>query len=61
LKPLKNALLNYIFKQREQGINVHIFGIVVKASTLSPEFTAKHFVAKCSAVKQSVHTYLLVY
>jgi hypothetical protein len=61
LKPLKNTLLNHILKQHEQRITVNIFGIIVKASTLSPEFNAKHFIAKCSAVKQFVRAHLLIY
>jgi hypothetical protein len=51
LKDLEHALLRHVFEQREQGINVHTFDLVVKASSLSPEFNAKHFVARCSAVK----------
>jgi hypothetical protein len=37
------------------------FSIVVKASTLSPKFNAKHFAVKCSAVKRFVSAPLLVY
>ena len=31
LKPLKDALLRFIFKQCEQGINVNTLSLVVKA------------------------------
>jgi hypothetical protein len=51
LKPLEQVLLRHIFEHREQGMSVHTFDLVVKASSLSPEFNAKHFVARCSAVK----------
>ncbi len=40
---------------------MHTFDLVVKASSLSPEFNAKHFVARCSAVKRFMRAHLLVY
>ena len=61
LKPLENALLRYVFEQREQGINVNHLSLVVKASSLSPEFNAKDFVARSSAVVRFVHAHSLVY
>ena len=61
LKHLQQAMLRYVFEQREQGISVHTFDLVVKASSLSPEFNAKHFVARYSAVKRFLHTNSLVY
>jgi hypothetical protein len=61
LKPLKNALLQYVFKQREQGINVPTLALIMKASSLSPVFSGKHFVARESAVKRFIHANLLVY
>jgi hypothetical protein len=42
-------------------MTVHTFDHVVKAPSLSPEFNAKHFVARCSAVKQFMRAHLLVY
>ena len=54
LKPLEHALLRHVFEQREQGITVHTFDLVIKASSLSPEFNAKHFTARCSAMKRFV-------
>ena len=60
LKPLEDALLRHIFKQREQGDVVHTFDVVVKASSLSPEFNPKHFIARCSALKQFMHANSLV-
>ena len=61
LKPLADALLRHIFEQREQGITVHVFDLVIKASSLSPKFNAKHFVARCSAVKRFMRANSLVY
>jgi hypothetical protein len=61
LKHLEHALPRHVFEQREQGINVHTFDLVVKASSLSPEFNTKHFVARCSAVKQFMRANSLVY
>jgi hypothetical protein len=61
LKPLEQVLLRYIFEHREQGMTVHTFDLIVKASSLSPEFNAKHFVARCSAVKQFMRAHLLMY
>ena len=42
-------------------MTVHTFDLIVKASSLSPEFNAKHFVVRYSAVKRFMHTHLLVY
>ena len=50
LKTLEYALLRYIFEQREQGIVVQTFDLVVKASSLSQEFGVKQLVARMSAV-----------
>ena len=61
LKPLKDTLLRYIFKQHEQEITAQMFDLIIKASSLSPEFDAKHLVAKCSAVKRFVHANSIVY
>jgi hypothetical protein len=61
LKPLEQALLRHIFEHRELGMTIHTFDLVVKASSLSPEFNAKHFVARCIAVKQFMRAHLLVY
>jgi hypothetical protein len=61
LKPLEEALLKYIFKNREQGIEISTLAIVVVASNLSTEFGEKNFVARCSAVKRFVKAHSLVY
>ena len=51
LQPLEQVLLMYIFKHCEQSMTVHTFDLIVKVSSLSSKFNAKHFVARCSAVK----------
>ncbi len=61
LKPLEHALVRHVFEQHEKGITVHTFYVVIKASSLSPEFNAKHFIARCSAVKQFMRANSLVY
>jgi hypothetical protein len=61
LKPLEDALLWYVFEQHEQGNNVTTLSLVMKASSLSPEFNAKTFIARSSAVVQFMHAHLLVY
>ncbi len=61
LKPLKEALLKYIFKKREQGIKISTLAIVVVALNLSTKFGEKNFVARCSAVKRFVKAHSLVY
>ncbi len=61
LKPLEHTLLRHVFEQREQGITMHTFDLVIKASSLSPEFNAKHFIARCSAVKRFMRANSLVY
>ncbi len=53
LKPLKEALLNYIFEKREQGIKISTLAIVVVASNLSTKFGKKNFVPRCSALCES--------
>ena len=61
MKPLENSLLRYVFEQHEQGINLSILALVVKASLLLPIFNEKHFVARVSAVKRFVFAHSLVY
>jgi hypothetical protein len=46
LKPLEEALLQYIFEQREQGIEISTLSIVVVALNLSTEFGEKDFVER---------------
>jgi hypothetical protein len=42
-------------------MTVHTFDLVVKASSLSPKFNVKLFVARCSAAKRFMRAHLLVY
>ena len=60
-KPLENSLLRYIFEQREQGINLSILALILKALSLLPIFNEKHFVARVSAFKRFVRAHSLVY
>jgi hypothetical protein len=60
-KPLEEALLKYIFEQREQGIKVSTLSIVVVASNIFIKFGKKNFIARCSAVKRFVRAHSLVY
>ena len=48
LKSIKQDLLRTIFEYREQGVEVNTFLVVVQASSLSTEFEAKSFTARCS-------------
>jgi hypothetical protein len=61
LKPLKEALLKYIFEHCKQGIEISTLAIIVVASNLSTKSGEKNFVARCSAVKRFVKAHLLVY
>jgi hypothetical protein len=61
LKPLKEALLKYIFDKCKQGIEISTLAIVVVASNLSTEFGKKNFIARCSAIKRFVKAHSLVY
>jgi hypothetical protein len=56
LKPLEEALLRYIFKQRKQGIKISTLSIVVVVLNLSTKFGKKDFIARCSAVKRFVRS-----
>ncbi len=60
LKLVKEALLKYIFKQHEQGIEVSTLSIIVVASNLSTKFGEKDFVARCNAAKRFVRAHSLV-
>ncbi len=51
LAVIDEALLHYVFKQREQGFVVDTLKIVLRASFLLPGFHEKTFTAQCSAVK----------
>ncbi len=61
LKSIEQDLLCTIFEYREQGIEVNTFLVVVKASSLSPEFNAKSFTARCSTAKCFMRAHSFVY
>ena len=52
LEVIDEALLRYVFEQREQGFVVDTLKIVLRASFLFPGFRDKSFTARCSAVKR---------
>ena len=52
LKAIEDELLRYIFEQREQGVEIKVFTVALRASFLSPEFHEKSFTARCSCVKR---------
>jgi len=51
LKAIEDELLRYIFEQREQGVEIKVFTVVMRMSYMSPEFCEKSFTARCSCVK----------
>ena len=61
LKPIEVPLLRYIFEQREQGINVETFDLIVKASMICPVFNEKTFVAKHCAMQRFLRAHSIVY
>ena len=61
LKAIKNELLRYIFKKREQGVEIKVFTVVVRASYLSPEFREKSLTARCSCVKRFMRAHSFSY
>jgi hypothetical protein len=58
LKSMEDALLRYIFELHEQGINVYMFTVVLRALFLSPKISAKSFALHCSAVKRFMVAHL---
>ncbi|KAL3786127.1 hypothetical protein ACHAW5_001215 [Stephanodiscus triporus] len=56
LKPIKGALLRYIFEQHKQSMAVATFDLAVKASTLSAKFGAKHFTARADLLVYQMGT-----
>jgi hypothetical protein len=61
VKAIKEPILHHIFELREQRVTVSTFQMVVRASHLCPTFGARHFVARCSAMKCFVCTHSFVY
>ena len=52
LEVIDEALLHYVFEQREQGFVIDTLKIVMRASYLFPGFRDKSFTARSSAVKR---------
>ena len=61
LKAIEGDLLRYIFEQREQGVEIKVFSVVLRASYMSPEFREKSFTACCSCVKRFMHAHSFAY
>ena len=51
LKAIEDGLLRYIFEKREQGIEIKVFTVMLRASFMLPEFRKKSFTVRCSCVK----------
>ena len=52
LKLLEYALLHYIFKLHKQRVIINTFIVVLRALFFLPQFRAKTYTARCSAVKR---------
>ncbi len=61
LKAIENELLRYFFEQREQGVEIKVFTVVLRASFLSPEFREKSFTGRCSCVKRFMRAHSFAY
>jgi len=61
LKAIEGDLLRYIFEQREQGVEIKVFTVVLRASYMSPEFREKSFTACCSCVKRFMRAHSFAY
>ncbi len=64
LKAIEDGLLcyiGYIFEKREQGIEINVFTVVLRASFMSPEFREKSFTARCSCVNRFMHAHSFSY
>jgi len=61
LKAIEDELLRYIFKQREQRVEIKVFTVALRASFLSPEFREKSFTARCSCVKRFMRAHSCAY
>ncbi len=51
LEGIKEPLLCYIFKMREQGVVINTWRVALRASYLLPEFREQSFTTQCNAVK----------
>jgi hypothetical protein len=56
LKAIEGDLLRYIFEQREQGVEIKYFTVMLRVSYMSSEFREKSLTARCSCVKRFMPT-----
>ena len=61
LKSIEQDLLSTLFEYPEQGVEVNTFLVVVRASSLSPEFKAKSFTARYSTARRFMRAHSFVY
>jgi len=61
LKAIEDDLLRYIVEQREQGVEIKVFTVVLRASYMSPEFREKSFTARSSCVKRFMCAHSFAY
>ena len=61
LKAIEDGLLRYIFEKREQGVEIKVFTVVLRASYMSPELREKSFTARCSFVKRFLFAHSFSY
>jgi len=61
LKAIEDGLLRYTFEKLEQGIEIKVFAVVLRASFMSPEFREKSFTVRCSCVKRFMHAHSFSY
>ena len=61
LEVIDEALLRYVFEQREQGFVIDMLKIVLCVSFLFPGFREKFFTACCSAVKRWLVAHSMCY
>jgi len=61
LAECEDQLLRFIFEHREQGMAVNILMVLIKASTLSKEFSEKSLMARYSALRRFIAKHSLVY
>jgi hypothetical protein len=61
LKAIEDGLLRYIFKKCEQGVEIKVFTVVLRASFMSHEFREKSFTARCSCVKRFLFAHSFSY
>ena len=61
LHPIMDEILKFVFERREQGYAVTLRSLVMKASTLLPEYSVKNYEAKVSTMRRFLTHCNLVY